>query len=138
MSRYFSIGELTHSVTAINKKIDNTPSDAVKSNLEALATEVLDVIREAYGKPLYVSSGYRSKALNKAVGGVITSQHLTGNAADLTTRMGMAENKKLFELACKLAADGKIVTSQIIDEKNGSWLHVGRYVGKKKNQILHL
>lgn len=96
--KYFTVSELTHSDKARELHIDNTPfSYAVIDNLTNLAENLLDPIREAWGKPLHVNSGYRCLALNKAVGGKPTSQHLKGEAADITAG-SKADNKKLFEM----------------------------------------
>ena len=66
--KYFTIEELTRSTTARLRGIDNTPSQQVINNLIALVDNVLDPLREAWGKPIHVNSGYRCRALNKAVG----------------------------------------------------------------------
>ena len=96
--KYFSISELTYSTKAKELHIDNTPfSYTIIDNLTSLIENLLDSIRDAWGKPLHVNSGYRCPALNKAVGGKPTSQHLKGEAADITTG-SKAENKKLFEM----------------------------------------
>ena len=68
--KYFTIEELTRSTTARQRGIDNTPSQQVIDNLTALVNNVLDPLRQAWGKPIHVNSGYRCPALNKAVGGV--------------------------------------------------------------------
>lgn len=117
MAKYFTLKELIYSATAELKKINNTPNDAIKKNLEVLI-EQLDRIRAKYGKPIYINSGYRCPALNKAVGGVDSSQHQLGEAADLDTRCGKAENQRLYNL---------IATSfeydQLLWENNGAWIH---------------
>lgn len=96
--KYFSISELTHSTKAKELRIDNTPfSYSIIDNLTNLAENLLDPIREAWGEPLHVNSGYRCLVLNKAVGGKPTSQHLKGEAADITAG-SKADNKKLFEM----------------------------------------
>lgn len=96
--KYFSISELTYSTKAKELHIDNTPfSLTIIDNLTNLIENLLDPIREAWGKSLHVNSGYRCPALNKAVGGKSTSQHLKGEAADITTG-SKADNKKLFEM----------------------------------------
>lgn len=96
--KYFSISELTHSTKAHELHIDNTPfSLTVIDNLTNLIEDLLDPIREMWGKPLHVNSGYRCLALNKAVGGKPSSQHLKGEAADITTG-SKSDNKKLFEM----------------------------------------
>lgn len=130
--KYFDLTELTHSDTAIAKKIDNTPTEEVKKNLENLVKYVLDPLRQMYGKPIYVNSGYRSEALNKAVGGSKTSQHVLGMAADIDTRTRKG-NEELFDLIAK-----NLSFDQLIDEKDYSWIHVSFDPKRLRNQILHL
>ena len=130
--KWFDLTELTHSDTAIAKKIDNTPTEEVKKNLENLVKYVLDPLREMYGKPIYVNSGYRSEALNKAVGGSKTSQHVLGMAADIDTRTRKG-NEELFDLIAK-----NLSFDQLIDEKDYSWIHVSFDPKRLRNQILHL
>lgn len=96
--KYFSLTELTYSSKARELHIDNTPfSYSIIDNLTNLIENLLDPVREMWGKPLHVNSGYRCLALNKAVGGKPTSQHLKGEAADITAG-SKADNKKLFEM----------------------------------------
>lgn len=136
--KYFTINELTRSATAARLGIDNSPTPAVKKNLEKLINEVLDPLREAWGAPIIVTSGYRCPKLNKAVGGAKTSQHVLGQAADIKTVGDKPENnKKLFELAKKLIGEGKIVVGQLIDEYRYDWIHIST-VGGHTNQILHI
>ena len=81
---YFSIQELTASATALREGIDNRPSKCAYHLLHVLVDQLLDPIREAWGEPIVVSSGYRCKELNTLVGGVKNSHHLLGCAADIT------------------------------------------------------
>ncbi len=128
--KYFTLKELTRTDTGI----DNTPNSECVKNLEYLATMILDPLREAYGKPIYVNSGYRSLMVNTAVGGAMNSDHLTGEAVDITTR-SMENNKRLFQM---LAKDG-YVFHQLIDESDYSWIHVSlKRKGLNKKQISHL
>lgn len=83
ISKNFSLEEITRSDTALRKGIDNTPVSEHIVNLCALVHHVLQPLRDHYGKPVNISSGYRCKALNKAVGGVNNSQHMRGQAADI-------------------------------------------------------
>ena len=83
--KYFTITELTKSLTAIRRNIDNTPSGEIKKSLTALVDNILDPLREAYGKPIIVTSGYRCDKLNRAVKGAASSQHVKGEAADIRT-----------------------------------------------------
>ena len=115
--KYFTMNELTYSATANLKKIKNVPNGAVKKNLEILI-EQLDKIREKYGKPIYINSGYRSSELNAAVKGVSTSQHQLGCAADLDTRKGQEENKKLYKLIAE-----NFEFDQLLNENNWAWVH---------------
>ena len=67
--KFFTIKELTRSSTALRKKINNSPTEEVKNNLIELVDKILDPVREKWGKPIIVSSGYRCPTLNVAVGG---------------------------------------------------------------------
>jgi hypothetical protein len=116
--KYFSIKELCQSEVAEKYGIDNTPSEEAKSNMENLIVVVLDPCREKYGSPIYVNSGYRSRRLNAEVGGEDTSDHLTGEAADITGG-SVEENRKIFRI---LVENGKF--DQLIWEKGGQWIHV--------------
>ena len=134
MGKYFSIAELTKSSTAIKKKINNTPTKEVENNLNQLIDNILDPLREAWGQPIIVGSGYRCEALNKAVGGAAHSQHKLGQAADIHTKSESAEdNKKLFELIKQL----KLPFDQLINEYNYNWIHVS-YSPRNRWQILNI
>ena len=99
--KYFTIKELCKSSTAIEKGIDITPNSEIVNNLKRLVEYILDPLRERYGKPIIVNSGYRCPALNKAVNGSKTSQHVKGLAADITAG-SPAKNKILFNLIQEL------------------------------------
>lgn len=131
--KYFTIEELSHSVTAMQMGINNSPDFQSQRSLETLVSKLLDPIREAWGKPILVNSGYRNQELNKAVKGAANSQHTKGEAADITTG-STTSNKALFEMiqACGFEFD------QLIDEKNYRWIHVSYRQGNNRNQILHL
>ena len=83
LSNNLSLSEVTKSNTAIRRGIDNTPTDLHIINLKYLAEKVFQPIREHFGSAIYVSSGYRSKELNEAIGGSKTSFHSHGMALDL-------------------------------------------------------
>ena len=130
--KYFTITELCKSNTAVQKGIDNTPNQQIIDNLKQLVLKILDPLREAYGKPIIVNSGYRSLKLNKAINGAKSSQHLKGQAADITGK-SKENNKKLFELIQSL----QLPYDQLIDEQNFSWIHVS-FSDNPRKQILHL
>lgn len=83
ISKNFSLEEFTKSETADRLKVDNAPGSEQIINLCALVHHVLQPLRDHYGQPVKISSGYRCQALNKAVGGVSNSQHMRGQAADI-------------------------------------------------------
>lgn len=118
--KYFTIQELAKSNTASALDIDNTPTEDAVRNLQALVVNVLDPLREAYGGPLYVNSGYRCAELNKVVGGVSSSQHMKGEASDIDTRKGKTENERLATIAQRLG----LPYDQLIIEDGGTWLHI--------------
>lgn len=116
MSKYFTLEEMTRSQTAVRLKIDNTPNATQKRDLLRLM-DYLDGIREAFGQPIRVTSGFRSWGANKAVGGVKNSQHLAGQAADIVTS-GAKTLRDLFDLIRKRGG-----FHQLIWEKS-TWIHV--------------
>lgn len=139
LTKNFTLQELTKSATATRLKIDNAPSQRIIKNLTELATKVLQPIRDKYGKPIIVTSGYRCEQLNKAVGGVTFSQHCQGQAADIkSVSDSVADNKALFDLIVKMIQSGEIVVGQLIDEHNYDWLHISTPSNNKTNQILHI
>jgi hypothetical protein len=132
--KYFTIKELTSSSTAKRKGISNSPDKRTEASLVALIYNILDPLREKYGKPIVVSSGYRCPTLNRLVGGAPTSQHIRGEASDIHTVSNTPEdNKKLFDLIVEL----KLPFDQLIDEYNYKWVHVS-YSGRNRRQVLHI
>ena len=130
--KYFTIKELSHSDTAVARGIDNYPTAEAIHNLTKLVENVLDPLREKYGKPTRISSGYRSAILNRSVNGATSSQHRLGEAADITVG-SKEENRKLFEIIrLELPFD------QLIDEKDFSWVHVSFREGRNRKQVLKL
>lgn len=124
---------MERSDTATRHAIDNSIPSNLKNNVAQLVDNVLDPLREAWGRPLIVSSGYRCPMLNKAVGGSATSHHMLGMAADITTG-NKVDNRRLFQLIIDL----KLPFTQLIDEKSFSWVHVSHEPGNIKRQILKL
>ena len=132
--KYFTIKELISSSTATQHNINNTPTKEIEENLKALVDNILDPLREAYGKPIIVTSGYRCGKLNTLLKGSKTSQHRFGQAADIKTVSDTpTENKKLFDLVQKL----NLPFDQLIDEYNFNWVHVS-YSPRNRKQVLHI
>ena len=129
--RYFTLQELTRSATARRLGIYNTPPASAVKALNELVDNVLDPLREAWGGPIQVNSGYRCPALNKAVGGSPYSQHQRGEAADITVGVPSA-NRRLLALIKRL----DLPVDQCIDEKGCRWIHVSHRKGHNRRQYM--
>ena len=121
--KYFSISELTASATAQREGIDNSPTESAYHLLHVLVEKLLDPIREAWGEPIVVSSGYRCPELNALVGGAQHSHHLLGCAADLIAG-NRDDHRRLFHMIVQMQQSGKIRFTQLIAEDNYRWLHI--------------
>lgn len=131
MNSYFTLEELYWSTTAITNKIDNTPPNNIKENLEKLII-FLNPIREEWGSPINVTSGYRCYDLNELLHGSSTSAHLHGLAVDLVPANGKIDEFKIF--VRNYLQDKEF--DQYIDEKSGksSWVHIGLFHPDGKTQ----
>ena len=136
---YFTIEELTYSQTAVKRGIRNETTPEVEKNLTALVCVVLDPAREKWGKPILVTSGYRCPELNKAVGGVPTSQHLKGEAADIVAG-SRRENAELGRLIVSMGTFDQVIFEQSNKEcTEAEWIHVSwKRVGENRRQVLRL
>jgi uncharacterized protein YcbK (DUF882 family) len=99
LSKNLALAEVTRSETAKRKGISNMPTPEHLENFKKLAENVFQPIREHFGKPIHISSGYRSAALNKAVGGSSSSQHCTGEAIDIDMDGTDITNAQIFHLS---------------------------------------
>ena len=121
--KYFCLKELCASATAQREGIDNSPSKCAYHLLHVLVDQLLDPIREAWGEPIVVSSGYRCKELNNLVGGAQHSHHLLGCAADIIAG-NRDDHHRLFKLIVQMQQEGRIRFTQLIAEDNYRWLHI--------------
>jgi hypothetical protein len=133
LTKNFQLSELIHSQTASRLGIDNSPNAFIRSNLKLLCQRVLQPVRDYYGLPLIISSGYRSKALNAVIpGSSNTSQHTLGQAADFVVptipnydvALWIRDNLNFDQLILEYYVGG-----------NTGWIHCS-YSGRKKNQLL--
>ena len=137
ISKNFTLEELTASATAKAKGITNNPGQTDLVNLCGLVHNVLQPLRDWWGKEVKIGSGYRSLALNRAVGGVSNSQHMKGEAADLCIDGDIQKGKSWFQFIkqhCEF--------DQLIWEKNPKtgayWVHVSyRCDGKNRKQVIN-
>ena len=132
--KYFTLDELIHSDTADRLGIINSPTPEAISNLNDLVTNVLDKLRDGWGRPIIVTSGYRCKELNAAVGGAHNSQHLKGQAADIVSD-DFDEFRRFVRRWCK---DNEF--DQCIFERGGGreWIHISYVEGRNRRQVLDL
>lgn len=139
MASHFALIEFIASDTAKARGIDNTPDFDEVMHLDELRRIILDPMREAWGGPLLVTSGYRCKALNKAVGGVADSAHLYGYAADIRPT-DKRRTAKFILWAAGWLQDNGIRYDQCIDEQIGGerWLHVAVRDGKGRQRRQNL
>lgn len=137
ISKNFTLEELTASATAKAKGITNNPGQTDIVNLCGLVHNVLQPLRNWWGKEVKIGSGYRSLALNRAVGGVSNSQHMKGEAADLCIDGDIQKGKSWFQFIkqhCEF--------DQLIWEKNPKtgayWVHVSyRCDGNNRKQVIN-
>lgn len=139
ISENLSLIEVTRSSTAKRLGIDNTPTPEHLANLKLLAQKIFEPIRAHFGKPIGVSSGYRSAELNKATPGAsTTSQHSSGEALDLdqdSTGTGIT-NKQVFDYIKNTLEFDQLIWEYGTD-KNPDWVHVSyESKGKQRKQIL--
>lgn len=127
LSPHFSLTELVASQVATRKGIDNMPPPAVVANLTRLAA-LLEQVRTLVGAPITISSGFRSPALNKAVGGAASSAHVQGLAADISTA------KLAPKALALLIRQSGLDFDQLIYE--GTWVHIGLSAGVPRRQVL--
>lgn len=138
--KYFSIEELIYSATAERHGIDNTPYVCIVDNLHRLVSSILDPLREKYGYPIVVNSGYRCQKLNKLVGGVKNSAHIDGRAADIrAVHACRRDNMQIGNILLAHIKDWPI--DQVIFEKCDatgcpSWIHVA-FSRSPRRQVIY-
>jgi hypothetical protein len=129
IGKYFTMEELTVS----RVKLINTPGTFERANLDILVTNLLDPAREMLGEAITINSGYRSPAVNKAVGGAQKpiSQHTKGQAADITC----SDNAKLFNLICDHFEFDQLIWEKG-DERQPDWIHVSYKSSGNRGEVI--
>ena len=131
---YFELSEFIKSETAKKNGIDNTPTFEAVEHLGELVAGILDPLRAAYGQPIKVTSGFRSPALNRAVGGSSTNVHQIGYAADLQVSGSFA---KFRDFVKGWFASTGTKFDQLLIEKDSSgkrWIHIGMYSNSREQR----
>jgi len=130
------MAEMIRSETAKRRGINNTPKPEHLDNMKVLAKKIFEPIRNYFKTPIFISSGYRSEALNKAIKGSRSSQHSLGQAIDIDMDgSGTISNKEVFEYI-----KNNIEFDQLIwefgDVHNPDWVHVSYSEGRNRNEVL--
>jgi zinc D-Ala-D-Ala carboxypeptidase len=138
LSEHLSLAEVTKSDTAKRRGISNQPTEAHLANFKLLAENIFEPIRNHFGKPIHISSGYRSKELNTAIGGALSSQHCQGEAIDIDMdgRPGGVTNKMVFDFIKDNLNFDQLIWEFGTDAAP-DWVHVSyESTGKQRKQIL--
>lgn len=138
ISEHLDLSEVTRSETAKRKGVSNEPTPEHLENFKKLAEHVFEPIRTHFGVPIHISSGYRSKALNAAIGGSATSQHCKGEAIDIDMdgSSNGVTNKMVFDyIKANIKFDQMIW--EFGTDTAPDWVHVSYDSdGKQRGQIL--
>tara|TARA_R100001369_G_scaffold79861_1_gene110001 strand:+ start:31 stop:534 length:504 start_codon:yes stop_codon:yes gene_type:complete len=136
LSKHFILTEMTKSMTAQRKGIDNTPGPAEIKNLGDLCYEILEPLRAHFGLPVTITSGYRSEALCEAIGSKKTSQHAKGQAVDLEIN-SVPNIKTAYWLQNNVDYDQLIMEFFDPEDSAGGWIHISyNEKGSNRKQVL--
>lgn len=136
LSKNLSLAEVTRSETAKRRGISNMPTPEHLENFKKLAEKVFQPIREHFGVPIHISSGYRSAALNKAIGGAASSQHCSGEAIDIDMDGTSVTNAQIFNYIKDNLEFDQLIW-EFGTDTNPDWVHVSyESTGKQRKQIL--
>lgn len=134
IGKYFAIREFTKSNTAEAQGFENKPTPGHMSNIAQLCMHVLIPIREHYGKPIEITSGYRGEELNEFIGGVDDSQHCTGQAADFVVQgVDNAEVCEFIKKKYGIWYDQLILENYERKVMNAGWIHISFLYGDKED-----
>ena len=128
LTEHFTLDEFTRSTTADRLKIDNSVPADLMPNIK-LTVSQLELVRQALGKPIIITSGYRCPALNARVGGVATSAHTKGLAVDFHSSFGTPKE------ICHRLIDAGVEFDKLIQEHN-QWVHIGFSPSKNRQIVL--
>ena len=136
ISKYVTYSEVTKSNQATALKLANIPNATQLNNLRLVCTNVFDKVREHFGKPIGISSGFRSVELNAKIGGSKTSQHCEGKALDIDGDVFGGINNKLLFFYIKENCIFDQLIWEFGSENAPDWVHVSYNEGKNRGQVL--
>tara|TARA_B110000483_G_scaffold125958_1_gene151324 strand:- start:133 stop:588 length:456 start_codon:yes stop_codon:yes gene_type:complete len=132
ISKHISSKEGVYSTTAERKGIENVPTEEHLCNMQVLAHNVFEPLRQWVGGPISINSFYRSPKLNKAIGGSSSSQHCKGQAIDIDDTYGHKTNAEMFNFI-KKNLDYDQMIWEFGDDENPNWVHIS-YVSEDSNR----
>ncbi len=137
LTEHFTVEELTASPTAKAKGIANTPTPEHLENMRYVCEKILEPVRNHFGKPVTINSSYRCPALNKAVGGSTTSQHVNGEAVDFEIQ-GISNKVVADWVSENLEFDQVILEFYVEGDKNSGWVHasIKKGGGNRKQKLI--
>jgi zinc D-Ala-D-Ala carboxypeptidase len=138
LSEHLDLSEVTKSDMAKRKGISNEPTPEHLENFKKLAENIFEPIRNHFKQPIFISSGYRSKELNTAIGGSLTSQHCSGEAIDIDMdgRSNTVTNKAVFEYIKNNLNFDQLIW-EFGTDSNPDWVHVSyESTGRQRKQVL--
>ncbi|RMF12255.1 MAG: DUF882 domain-containing protein [Alphaproteobacteria bacterium] len=135
LSPHFTLRELTRSQLAARRGIENRPAVGEIENLKRLCTEILEPVRAAFGVPFSPSSGFRSPAVNQALGGATGSQHTRGEAVDFELP-GIANQTLARWIRDNLEFDQLILEFPDAEDGSGGWVHCSLVADGNRRQVL--
>jgi len=137
ISKHITINEATFSQKAYDNKVSNTPNEAQFEAMQLVAEKLFEPLREWYGKPIKINSFFRSTEVNKLVKGATNSNHLRGEAIDLTGG-SRAENKKIFDWCKSNFKDFDELIFEYGDSTGPDWVHISYKSKGNRKKIIHI
>ncbi len=135
LTSHFSLAEMTRSALAARRGISNVPDASARHSLGLLARHILEPVRTYFAIPFSPSSGYRSLALNRCLGGADRSQHVRGEAADFELP-GISNLALAKWIADNLVFDQLILECYQQDDPSSGWVHCSFSENRARGQIL--
>ena len=132
ISKHVSYKEGTHSNTATRRNIDNIPDDYQLANMNAVALNIFEPLREWVGGPIKINSFFRSPDLNAAIGGSVKSQHCQGRAIDIDDTFGHKTNAEMYDYIKENLNFDQLIW-EFGNDTNPDWVHVS-YVSDDQNR----
>ena len=137
ISKHISVNEATFSQKAVSNKISNVPNETQLEAMQLVATKLFEPLREWYGKPIKINSFFRNPEVNKLVGGAKNSNHMRGEAIDVSAG-SQVENKKLFDWCKANFKDWDELIWEYGSAVGPDWLHISYKTKGNRKKIIYI